>query len=84
MSYFKHKRLIVEAIQFLPDEKNEEFPRFVDTLHTEQSGTILGSIQCGENKVFVYPGDFIVYGEDEKRFVIKEDAFEMFFEQVGR
>lgn len=79
MPYFQHRGLIVEAEQF--DPKTETPPPFVDDIEI-RGKIICGTIKTDDKTLVVQPTDWVVYGRNSKRFVIKDNAFREFFQEM--
>ena len=82
MAYFKHRNLIVEALQFQPDKYLDTPQPFINAYEQGVDG-IVGIIIQGTKKILVYPNDWIMYGAKSKRFVICDEVFKEFFELVN-
>lgn len=82
MPYFRHRDLIVEAHQYNPKGPKQPPPPFLDDIIVRDR-VICGKIVSGPRELIVQPTDWVVYGRKSKRYVIKDDSFKEFFENVA-
>ncbi len=73
----------ISAEQFLPNQDKPQIPRGVVIFGVGSPRTFLGVVNIREDRIFIYPGDWLVYNDlGFPSYIIKDSEFNSVYERL--
>jgi len=72
----------VTAERFLPNKNITRIPVGVTIPRLDIENVIIGVIKVGEEIIYIYPGDWLIYNDGIPSHVMKDSLFKAMYEKV--